>query len=170
MFLFFFFLKKNLCIAKEAEKKLGKQQICTLSTSSWLPGKPGSRAARLAGRGANVRSCVYPRERASVCLCLMLNLHFQLLLGSNSRGLEASASPGDARPPAANGGQRIGGPRPGPPRARPRPPPPSPAQLAARVPGGAASPRPRQLGAALLRPTAARPGKSPPLPPAAGAR
>lgn len=134
--------------------------------------EPWSRAARLAGRGANVRSCVYPRERASVCLCLMLNLHFQLLLSSNSRGLEASASPGDARPPAANGGQRIGGPRPGPPRTRPRPRPrpPSPAQLAARVPGGAASPRPRQLRAALLRPTAARLGKSPPLPPAAGAR
>lgn len=98
------FLFKNLFIAKEAKEKLDKQQICALSTSSWLPGKPRSRAAGLAGRGANVRSYVYPRERASVCLCLMLNLHFQLLLGSNSTGLEASASRSDVRPPAANRG------------------------------------------------------------------
>lgn len=75
VFVSVFLFLKNLCVAKEAEEKLGKQQICALSTSSWLPGKPWSRAARLTGRGANVRSCVYPRERASVCLCLMLNLH-----------------------------------------------------------------------------------------------
>lgn len=76
---------KNLCVEENTDSGFGKKQISVCSPAS---GRRGSRVVGQPGSLAEVLTCraVCISEKERVYLCLMLNLHFQLLLGSSSIG------------------------------------------------------------------------------------
>ena len=111
-------------------------------SSIWLAGKPCSQEARLARRGANVESCVYLRERASVSVpdaksAFSAPPQLQFHWGGRKAPAWVTCARRQPMRPAEAAGPALG--RPGPAPARPRP------GRSASAGGGrrAASPRPR---------------------------